>query len=175
MQQSDADEFFNALMKKLEASLKGAGRHDILEHSFEGRLSNQLICEECPHRSEKEEAFLSVGVEIRGKSTLEEALEGFVEGEVLAGNNAYLCEPCQKRVRTTKRLCFDRLPRVLVIVVKRFEFNYDEMRKIKLNSQLRFPFRLDMTPYTASHLAGHNPLQNPNYLLTGAVIHSGTS
>jgi len=80
-----------------------------------------------------------MGVNIRGKKTLEEALEGFVEGEILDGDNAYFCEICQKKVRTQKRLCVKSLPNILTITIKRFEFDYDEMRKIKINSYLKFP------------------------------------
>jgi ubiquitin carboxyl-terminal hydrolase 9/24 len=46
------------------------------------------------------------------------------------------------------------LPNILVIVLKRFEFNYDEMRKIKINSYLKFPDVLNMQKYTADYLAG---------------------
>jgi len=139
MIQSDADEFFNQLMEKIESFLKENKRHDIIENTFEGMLSNQLNCEGCPHKSEKEDHFLSMGVNIRGKKTLEEALEGFVEGEILDGDNAYFCEICQKKVRTQKRLCVKSLPNILTITIKRFEFDYDEMRKIKINRYLKFP------------------------------------
>lgn len=71
MIQSDADEFLNQLMEKIEGFLKENGRHDIIENTFEGKLSNQLNCEGCPHKSEKEDHFLSIGVNIRGKKTLE--------------------------------------------------------------------------------------------------------
>lgn len=65
-------------MEKIEAFLKDNHRHDIIENTFQGKLSNQLNCQECPHNSEKEDHFFSLGVNIRGKKTLEEALEGFV-------------------------------------------------------------------------------------------------
>lgn len=53
MVQSDADEFFNALMEKLDNFLKAQHRHDVVANIFEGKLSNQLCCEGCPHSSEK--------------------------------------------------------------------------------------------------------------------------
>ncbi len=74
MVQSDADQFLNQLMEKIEAFLKFNNRHDIIENTFEGTLSNQLNCEGCPHKSEKEDHYFSIGVNIRGKKTLEEAL-----------------------------------------------------------------------------------------------------
>lgn len=44
MIQSDADEFFNSLMDKIEAFLTMTENHKILEDTFEGKLSNQLNC-----------------------------------------------------------------------------------------------------------------------------------
>ncbi len=78
--QSDADEFFNTLMDRIETFLKLTSHHDILEKTFQGQLSNQLNCEGCPHRSEKIEPFMSIGVNLKNKKTLEEALKGYVEG-----------------------------------------------------------------------------------------------
>ena len=57
-------------------------------------------------------------------------------------------------MRTLKRLCIKELPNILTIVLKRFEFNFDEMRKIKINSYLKFPEILNMQKYTADYLAG---------------------
>jgi len=38
-------------MEKIETFLKQNQRHDIIENTFEGKLSNQLNCEGCPHKS----------------------------------------------------------------------------------------------------------------------------
>ncbi len=52
--QSDVDEFFNALMEKLENLLKSTSSLDIINNVFRGTISNQLVCEGCPHSSERE-------------------------------------------------------------------------------------------------------------------------
>jgi ubiquitin C-terminal hydrolase len=51
------------------------------------------------------------------------------------------------------------------------------MRKIKINSYLKFPEMLNMQKYTADYLAGDQgqPEGNFTYALRGTVIHSGTS
>jgi hypothetical protein len=54
-------------------------------------LSNELICKGCPHSSARDEAFYSIGLEIKNKRNLQESLELFVKGEMLEGANAYLC------------------------------------------------------------------------------------
>ena len=42
------------------------------------------------------------------------------QGDLLEGNNAYHCELCDKKVDTVKRLCFQKLPDVLAIQLKRY-------------------------------------------------------
>ena len=48
---------------------------------------------------------------------------------MLDGDNAYHCEKCNKRVPAVKRMCIKRLPNHLILVLKRFEFDYDSMQK----------------------------------------------
>ena len=73
--QMDADEFFNNLMDKLDNALKLTKQQHIISSVFQGELSNQLICEGCPHFSERSEDYLSLGVTIKNKTSLEQALK----------------------------------------------------------------------------------------------------
>lgn len=51
------------------------------------------------------------------------------------------------------------------------------MRKIKINSYLKYPEILNMQKYTADYLAGDHSGNEEDftYALRGTVIHSGTS
>jgi hypothetical protein len=51
------------------------------------------------------------------------------------------------------------------------------MKKIKINSYLKFPEVLNMQKYTADYLAGDQSgaQEDFSYSLRGTVIHSGTS
>ena len=51
------------------------------------------------------------------------------EGEVLDGDNAYQCEKCDKKITAVRRMCLKKLPNHLILVLKRFEFDYDTMQK----------------------------------------------
>lgn len=53
-----------------------------------------------------------------------------------------------------KRLCLNKLPPVLVIQLKRFEYDFEKVCAIKFNDYFEFPRELDVEPYTG------NPLQN---------------
>lgn len=52
---------------------------------------------------------------------------------MLEGDNSYHCEKCDKKVHALKRTSLKKLPNHLILVLKRFEFNYDNMQKVKIN------------------------------------------
>ena len=70
-----------------------------------------------------------------------------------------------------KRQIFKSLPNILVINLKRFEFDYNTMLKSKLNNYFEFPFDLDMKEYL---IENHKEI-NTKYELTGITIHFGFS
>lgn len=183
-EQRDVDEYFNMLMDKLENLIKGTSHENSIKNTFGGFLSNEFICKDCPHYSEREEPFLAVSLQVKNKKTLEESLRSFVEGEVLEGQNAYLCEQCNKKVTAIKRICLKKLPNHLILVLKRFEFDYDTMTKVKINDSCEFPMRINMEKYTQYGLRKQEnktteedqekfPPGYFDYELKGLVIHMG--
>ena len=48
-EQRDADEFYNLLMDRLEDCLKNTERPNLIKEVFGGKLSNEVICIDCPH------------------------------------------------------------------------------------------------------------------------------
>jgi ubiquitin carboxyl-terminal hydrolase 34 len=185
--QMDADEFFNMLFDKVETLLKGSPQDHILKNFFGGTMLNQIISKECEHTSEREEGFFSFSVEVKGKKKLEDSLELFVQGDVLEGDNKYMCSTCGKKVDALKRCCLKGLPNNLIIHLKRFEFDFESMRRTKLNDHCEFPTRLSLEPYTKEGLhrreqqqAGKaveplHPLSYYEYELSGILVHTGTA
>lgn len=88
-EQKDVDEFATLLFDKLESLDPRVDR--LLKGLFGGTLVNQVISHECAHRSEREEPFPMLKVDIKNKSSLEDSLELYVAGELLAGDNKYAC------------------------------------------------------------------------------------
>jgi len=190
----DADEFFNMFMDKIENHIKGTKHEHFIKKHFGGVLSNELICKGCPHYSEREEPFLNISLQVKNKKSIYQSLSAFVEGEMLEGDNAYFCSECNKKVNTLKRVCLKKLPNHLILALKRFEFDFDTMQKVKVNDYCEFPFKLNIEPYTQQGLRkaekakkgegddkneGKEQQQDeypPSYFeykLTGVVIHLG--
>jgi hypothetical protein len=85
------------------------------------------------------------------------------------GENKINCEQCKIKRACHKHLIFKSLPNILVIALKRFEFDYNTMLKYKLNKYFEFPHKLDMKNY----LIENHIEKNTEYELTGITIHYG--
>lgn len=184
-EQQDAVEFFMSLIESLDEALKSLGYEQIMSKILGGSYSDQKICKGCPHRYSKEEPFSILSVDIRNHSSLPESMEQYVKGELLEGADAYYCEKCEKKVVTVKRLCVKKLPPILGIQLKRFEYDFERVCAIKFNDYFEFPRELDMEPYTVSGLAkiegeivdcdidSNGSEICTKYRLSGIVVHSG--
>ncbi|XP_078526269.1 ubiquitin carboxyl-terminal hydrolase 24 isoform X1 [Lissotriton helveticus] len=193
-EQQDAYEFFTSLIDQMDEYLKKMGREQIFKNTFQGVFSDQKICKDCPHRYEREEAFMALNLGVTSCQSLEISLDQFVRGEILEGSNAYYCEKCKEKRTTIKRTCIKSLPSVLVIHLMRFGFDWESGRSIKYDEQIRFPWMLNMEPYTVLGMArqdssseagdigkntdvGGSPRKKvaptENYELVGVIVHSG--
>lgn len=83
--QMDVGEFYALLFDRWEAQLKGAVEKKKLRSFFEGQLIQQIKSKECEHISERLQPFAAIQCDIKGKKSLEESLQAYVDGEVLEG------------------------------------------------------------------------------------------
>ncbi|XP_067898185.1 ubiquitin carboxyl-terminal hydrolase 48-like isoform X2 [Heterodontus francisci] len=74
--------------------------------------------------------------------SVNESLRNFLEVETLSGDNLCYCEPCQKKTKTKTRYYFESLPQILVLQLKRFEFDYFTMCFTKLQDSIEIPLKL---------------------------------
>ena len=207
-QQMDVDEFLNVLFEKVEQGLKNTPQKDLLRDCFGGKIVHQIICKEPvtvgereytvqdPYKSEREESFYTLQLEVKHKRSILESLRLYVDGEALEGDNKYLCEEADKKVDAVKRICIKELPQTLILHLKRFEFDLDFMKKVKVNDCCEFPLRLDMDPYTLDGIerrekAAADAIQqgldgikameevesapDSEYELVGVLVHTGTA
>ncbi|KAF8567800.1 hypothetical protein P879_05885, partial [Paragonimus westermani] len=199
-EQHDALEFLQTLGNDVDESLHLCGMPKAVEQVLGGTFADQKLCIDCPHRYSRNESFTTLNVDIRNHQNLIQSLEQYVKGDRLEGDNAYWCEACDKKVTTLKRMCIDRLPLVLAIQLKRFDYDWDRGVAIKFNGYFEFPRELDMYPYTVRGLSDRvhaddsvaepsdelsggtnsqedhdttNPHGCTRYTLRGVVVHSG--
>jgi ubiquitin C-terminal hydrolase len=170
----------------------------LLQNIFGGVIQHTIVCGENPtHRSEQSETFLRLSLDIKDTHSLPQALHTFFQKEQLTD---YHCEKCNKKVSATKYCLLKRLPNVLIIHFKRFDFDVSLQQRKKLLQGISFPTTLDMHLYTAesSHDTSHqqstlnspqhehtsssiinytsvSDVSNESYELVGVIVHRGTA
>ena len=174
-EQMDADEFFGRLMERMEEDLKTAGENLLIKNHFGGTQAVEMISQQCEHRNERLELMMSVPLDIKNKTCLQESLKTLINGEILQGDNAYFCEGCSKKVQALMRISLKHLPNFLVFALRRFEFNFDTMTRNKIDDYFEFPFDINMKEYTTEYLneAALSCEGYYEYKLKGVVIHHG--
>ena len=76
----------------------------VIEQMLGGSMADQIICRaNGAHRSEREEPFVFMPVDIRNKSGLLESLGSYVQGELLEADNAWACSGCAAKARHARR------------------------------------------------------------------------
>ncbi|KAI0097657.1 hypothetical protein GGR51DRAFT_465287 [Nemania sp. FL0031] len=174
--QMDVDEFFNLLFDRWEAQFTVDSDKKALRSVYGGQLVQQVKSKECQHISERIEPFSAIQCDIKGKVTLEESLQAYVDGEIMEGDNKYKCSTCDRHVDAVKRACLKDIPDNLIFHLKRFDFNLRLLQRSKINDYFAFPNKIDMQPYTVEHLSDPSHKAEPDvFELVGVLVHSGTA
>ena len=199
--QQDTDEFLAILCDKLEEEAKIFNKQDFLENSFKGGISNEILSLEKDYKyySQITEPFYRITLDIKGNKTLEEALDAYVKGEILDGENKYFCSDYNKKISVKKRTSIKFMGNQIIIHLKRFEFDFITFQNNKLNDYIKFPLELNLKKWTRAYIR-LNELENElgknnfnynevisereqenlendkmDFELTGILVHSGSS
>ena len=125
-------------------------RHDsvIVDH-FQGLHRSHLTCPGCGRESIKFDVYSTISVPLaedkNGLSpiNLEDCIEKFMEGEQLDEVNAWYCPGCKRHVCALKMIALWSVPDVLIIHLKRFQFDHCAVRndivRSKIDSTVKFP------------------------------------
>ncbi|KAE8606169.1 hypothetical protein XENTR_v10010623 [Xenopus tropicalis] len=152
-QQHDVQELCRVMFDALEQKWKQTEQADLINQLYQGKLKDYVKCLECGYESWRIDTFLDIPLVIRpfGSNTafgsMEEALQAFIQPETLDGPNQYFCERCKRKCDARKGLKFLHFPYLLTLQLKRFDFDYTSMHRIKLNDRMTFPDELDMSPF----------------------------
>eukprot|EP00053_Salpingoeca_punica_P020778 m.212329 g.212329 ORF g.212329 m.212329 type:complete len:1131 (-) comp20082_c0_seq1:1073-4465(-) len=173
-EQHDVQELMRVLFEALEKEWKS----DALQKLYEGTMEDYVRCKECDYVSARTDKYMDIPLVLKPfgstvvHASVQEALSKFIEVEVLQGDNQYSCEKCAKKVDAFKGLKFTSFPYFLTMQLKRFDFDTNTFRRIKLNDRFTFPFELDMEPYLAPGVTSPHPLK---YRLFSVMVHSGSA
>jgi ubiquitin C-terminal hydrolase len=165
--QHDVQEFNLLLSDVMENSMKGTKVEGTFKHLFEGKILNYIECLDVDYKSNKVEPFCDLQLTIKGCKNIYESLNKYTEEEILDNDDKYHTEEYGKQ-RAKKGIKFESFPNVLILQLKRFEYNPRKDSMDKINDFFQFYDEIDLSSY----LTDQNGQDN-SYSLHSVVVHKG--
>lgn len=141
--QCDVQEFSCTLRAKLERNMKETAAEGTFSRLFEGVIVNYIKCDNVDYSSTTEERFLDLMLSVKGVSSLANSFKKYTEEEALVLENQYDTVKYGKQ-DAVKGVLFRKLPPVLQLQLKRFEFSQTDNTMLKVNDRFEFPICLDL-------------------------------
>ncbi|KDQ62992.1 hypothetical protein JAAARDRAFT_120115, partial [Jaapia argillacea MUCL 33604] len=146
----DAHEFLNFLLNKIVEEMEDDRRNavgngndaTIVHRLFEGILTSETRCLTCETVSSRDESFLDLSIDIEQNSSVTACLRQFSASEMLCQRNKFFCDSCCGLQEAEKRMKIKKLPNILALHLKRFKYQEDVQKYIKLAYRVAFPFEL---------------------------------
>ena len=173
--EQDAHEFFQFLAEELHER-NGDGRKPeigsehscncIIHQTFYGKLQSATTCQNCGGVTNQVQSFLDLSLPLENLSqkkggggkkgaskqaaapalSLQECLD---EEYIKSDKCEYRCHNCSSTQQARRQTSIKRLPNVLSIQLKRFEYKQGRNeRAAKIDTPVQFPLQLNMLPYT---------------------------
>ncbi|KAI5361619.1 Putative Zinc finger, RING/FYVE/PHD-type, ubiquitin specific protease [Septoria linicola] len=190
--QQDAHEFLGFILNSLHEANTEEEDHNkdpmncecVVHQTFGGMMRSTVTCGTCKTANSTSEAFMdlsldvkSAGVVVKKKKLaltgatqtvkeqipveLLECLDRYTSAETLSSDN-YTCRKCDGPKEAKKKLSLTRLPPVIPIHFKRFSHSKTSKESQKVDTKVRFPFRLDLSPYLASSKSAAEATETAN-------------
>ena len=86
--QMDVDEFYNLVFDRWEGQMMTREDKDKFRSFYGGQLVTQIKSLGCGHVSERSEPFMTISCEVKDRSTLQDSLEAYVQGDAMEGGEA---------------------------------------------------------------------------------------
>ncbi|XP_007886076.2 ubiquitin carboxyl-terminal hydrolase puf-like [Callorhinchus milii] len=142
--QQDIEEYFRILMNKVAEESEESQK--ILQ-IYQSEMINSLTCLECESEYKEKSILLDIPLPIRSFDSIifkdvMESFQDFLKSEILDDDNMCYCEKCDGKTKTKTMYYFECLPQILILQLKRFDFDYGRMGYVKLDDQIKIPLTL---------------------------------
>ena len=139
--------------------------NSIVTDLFSGQLLSKTKCTHCGYESLAFDNFWDLslsftrGLSLLNKCDLTRMIEHFLKEELI--EDLLHCQKCKQKRKFKKNFVIWRLPKVLVIHLKRF--HYGKYKKEKITQSVRFPIKnLDLSEFVQE---SRNCFSNPTFNL----------
>ncbi|CAN9500107.1 unnamed protein product [Ophioblennius macclurei] len=154
-QQRDAAECLEMVLKKISPKASQV---------FQGQLKETTKCPKGHVIIEESDPFLNLPLSLRGghkeNCSVETSFSEFFRKTVHTGDDMVYCCECKEKTEATSESEMVDSPQIMTLLLKRFDFDFNTGRDVKLNSCVDIPFTIQTT--------------NKIYTLYGMVNHMGS-
>jgi len=154
--QQDACEFFTLLIDRLE-NIIGNNVSEMIA----GSMTHIIQSIDKKHSTSKSEHFKVLPLMVEGSESLEQSISRLSDPEYLADGNGYIFDGMKTKTDAIMNCQIDKLPDILIIQLKRFQYDVNTWRRYKINNHFEFPENLS--------------LLEKQYRIQGIVIHEGSA
>jgi len=167
--QHDVQEFNLCLSEIMENKMKGTNVEGTFKYLFEGKITNYIECLNVDYKSVKDENFLDLQLTVKGCDDIYQSFDKYTEEEILDHENKYDAGIYGKQV-AKKGVKFLELPNVLILQLKRFEYNFQKDSMEKVNDYFEFYNEINLSKYLTNT---KGDIKEHEYSLHTVLVHSG--
>ncbi|XP_037832382.1 probable ubiquitin carboxyl-terminal hydrolase creB isoform X2 [Kryptolebias marmoratus] len=154
-EQRDAAEYLERILRMTSPSAA---------EIFHGQMSHRIFCPCCGTQTNTDVPFWHLPLELvnscRENYSVENGIEEFFKTSDFSGEKQMYCDKCDTKVNATSKYVMKHHPDVLILLLKRFDFSYQNMSYVKISCIVDVPYTLKIP-------------QNQTYELYAAVDHIG--
>lgn len=151
-EQHDSHEFLNfALNHFHESAIEWIKRICV------GKFVNEIVCLCCNTKTQREEEFFELSLEVKANVSLQESIQRFSSNEFMEGADKFMCDKCMSKQMAEKRIHIKQFGQLLIVHLKRFKYN----EQLKRFTKLRYAVPFDDLELDCE------------YLLRAVVVHIG--
>lgn len=128
-EQHDAFEFFNIFLSQYDEEIQSI---------FRGSIRNTIESVDGSFQRHVCEPFYGIDLDVKGYRNVEESLNVFTHSETFSGKNQYKIDD-GRYIDAKKDVRIESAPPVLVLQLKRFEYDLTSWERYKVDDRLEFP------------------------------------
>jgi ubiquitin C-terminal hydrolase len=162
------------LKKIKQVTIKQLWEHHLSKHAsiytvvFEGLQRVRMSCQGCKNVNHKFEAFSQLTLSLTQQHRkLQAIMEQNFKPDTMRDDNAMHCDACHKRTFGMKTTKIVHMPEVLIIALKRFEFDANRGSFVKIDTEIEYSDTDLVLPVQVSETP-------TNLELFAVVCHAGT-
>jgi len=164
-QQQDAVEFFQIICEKIIQDEEIGGQFAAL---IRGSILHRIEGIEVQYESQNLESFTNIDVETRSCQSLEDSINIFSKPDYLTKNSTqYYADQLGMKIDAKRMSMISEAPPVLVIHLKRFNYDFSSGERTKVCSPLHIPLSISIDSCST--------MNHPIYSLNGVIIHKGNT